>query len=236
MGLLTKCGYQLLYWLALIVSLFYLVVFVKYLYLHGFASSTQSIKAQFFLKQFKLLNIELEIPDLNLGDFSNLKITQQLAYIKSQINPVEEYTLIGSSLGGLLSLITAEGCHMVKKLILLAPALEIKNLWSRELGDEGIVAWQENRFCNVYHSGYKSQIPLSYGFIEDMQTITDRGFSRILPVLIIHGKNDETIPLAVSYRYKDTNRMAHVVELDSGHGLDDRLEEIWQLSKAYLFE
>ena len=44
----------------------------QYIYLHGFASSPQSQKAQAFKQQFDQLGLPLQIPDLNQGDFSRL--------------------------------------------------------------------------------------------------------------------------------------------------------------------
>lgn len=108
---------------------------MKYIYLHGFASSPQSFKAQFFNRKLAEVGIDLLIPDLNLGDFTNLKISQQITYLKSLLSNDIEYCLIGSSLGGLLALILAERCEAIQQLIMLAPAIEIKSVWDRELGN-----------------------------------------------------------------------------------------------------
>ena len=45
---------------------------LNYIYLHGFASSSQSFKAQKFQELFATKNIPLIIPDLNQNDFYNL--------------------------------------------------------------------------------------------------------------------------------------------------------------------
>ncbi len=200
---------------------------MKYIYLHGFASSPQSLKAQFFYKKFSELGIELSIPDLNLSDFSNLKISEQLAYLRALMLDDDKYCLIGSSLGGLLALILAEEISIISKLILLAPAIEVKNIWDRELGVDGVKIWQQAGFYNVFHSGIKREIPLSYNFILDMHSIKDRGFARNLPALIIHGKDDQTIPINASYCYQQQNKLANLVTLDCGHGMEDKIDDIW---------
>ena len=51
---------------------------LNYIYLHGFASSSQSFKAQKFQELFATKNIPLIIPDLNQNDFYNLTLTRQI--------------------------------------------------------------------------------------------------------------------------------------------------------------
>ena len=47
-------------------------VISRVVYLHGFASSAQSSKAQFFAGKFAELGIPLVTPDLNAPDFGTL--------------------------------------------------------------------------------------------------------------------------------------------------------------------
>ncbi|AUR51511.1 YqiA/YcfP family alpha/beta fold hydrolase [Aquella oligotrophica] len=207
---------------------------MKYIYLHGFASSPQSYKAQFFKSKFDLIGSELLIPDLNLGDFTNLKVSSQLLYLKELISNDTDYCLIGSSLGGLLALILAEEHIQVKKLILLAPAIEIKNVWDKELGVDNIKKWQKQGVYNIFHSGAKCEVPLKYDFIHDMQNIKDRDFKRGLPVLLIHGKYDKTIPVEVSHVYQRQNQLAKLVVLNCEHGMEDKIEEIWIAANSFI--
>lgn len=187
------------------------------------------------MRKLSEFGIVLDIPDLNLGDFSRLKTSSQLAYLRRRIDSEEEYTLIGSSLGGLLSLILAEEYSCIRKLILIAPALEVKELWSRELGKDGVRLWADSGYCNLYHSGFKRELPLNYDFITDLNMIEDREFNRQLPVLIVHGEDDQTVPYIVSKRYQLRNKLTQLIKINSGdHGLENKLEDIWLLSKAYL--
>lgn len=52
-----------------------------YIYLHGFASSPQSSKAEYLRDRFAASEIDLNIPDLNQGDFSHLTITRQIKQV-----------------------------------------------------------------------------------------------------------------------------------------------------------
>ncbi|HEY9297370.1 MAG TPA: YqiA/YcfP family alpha/beta fold hydrolase, partial [Phormidium sp.] len=44
----------------------------SYIYLHGFASSPDSVKAKYFRERFWDLGIDIKTPDLNQNDFSGL--------------------------------------------------------------------------------------------------------------------------------------------------------------------
>lgn len=206
---------------------------MQVLYLHGFASSPNSVKAKYFARKLQDIGIKYQILDLNLGDFSKLTPTKALIYIKNLIRN-EETILIGSSLGGLYGLITAEQEQMVCKLILLAPALEINSLWNAIIGVDNLKKWKEQGSLPIYHYGCGQTIPLAYSFLTDLAKYQDHGFSRQIPALVFHGINDATIPYIVSKRYADDNAAAIFHQLDSNHSLEDSLEYIWEHSADFI--
>jgi hypothetical protein len=78
--------------------------------------------------RFATLDISLEIPDLNQDDFSHLTITRQLTQVETAfLQDKMPVTLIGSSLGGLMSAWLGQRHSQVQRLVLLAPAVEF--LW-----------------------------------------------------------------------------------------------------------
>ncbi|MEM9509306.1 MAG: YqiA/YcfP family alpha/beta fold hydrolase, partial [Cyanobacteria bacterium P01_E01_bin.35] len=90
-----------------------------YIYLHGFASSPQSSKAQYLRDRFAAQNLQLKVLDLNQEGFTSLTLTRQIkqtiaAFPDSNI-PV---TLIGSSFGALTSAWVAQQQHQVNNLVL----------------------------------------------------------------------------------------------------------------------
>src|SRR5688572_7467401 len=101
-----------------------------YIYLHGFASSPRSAKAQDLRDRFQSLGIELTIPDLNHPDFTHLTLTRQLeqvvALLPADATPV---TLIGSSFGGLTAAWAAQTHPQIQRLVLLAPAFQFLDHW-----------------------------------------------------------------------------------------------------------
>ena len=80
----------------------------NYIYLHGFASSPLSAKAQYLDSCFRECQIDLEIPDLNQGDFSHLTLTRQLQQVENLFPAKKPVVLIGSSFGGLTAAVLAE--------------------------------------------------------------------------------------------------------------------------------
>jgi len=135
----------------------------NYIYLHGFASSPQSAKAEYLRDRFSSLNIPLKIPDLNQGDFSHLTITRQMQQVEAEF-PLDgtPVTLIGSSLGGLTAARIGQQNSQVQRLVLLAPAFGFLSHWLSRLGEEQVRRWQTENCLSVYHYGEKRSLPLSY--------------------------------------------------------------------------
>lgn len=208
---------------------------LQYFYLHGFASGINSKKAQYFKSKFVEKGYQLQILDLNLGDFSTLQVSNVIQFVEDIVGN-KASVLIGSSLGGLISLILAEKLACIQKLILLAPALEINALWQQILGEENLMLWEQAKKFPIKHIGYNQHIDLHYEFIQDLKRQPDREFINKLPVLIFHGANDGTIPPEVSKTYALQNQFAQLHILESDHSLESGLEFIWAESSRFLFD
>ncbi|WOD38479.1 YqiA/YcfP family alpha/beta fold hydrolase [Nodosilinea sp. E11] len=210
----------------------------QYLYLHGFASSPQSAKAQAMKTRLAARGIPLIIPDLNQGDFAHLTLSRQIQQVSALILAQSEPTvLIGSSLGGLTAAWVAQQVSLTKhieKLVLLAPAFDFLKQWLPRLGPDAIAAWRDQGTLSVYHYTEQRQIPLHYGFITDAQGYTDEDLRAKIPTLILHGTHDETIAIEASRAYAATRSWVHLVELPSDHALTDVEPEIWHHTQGFL--
>ena len=106
----------------------------RIVYLHGFASTPLSTKAQFFKQKFQ--GAQFEIPQLDRGDFEKLTVTSQLEVVDQAVH-CERVILMGSSLGGYLAALYASRHANVERLVLLAPAFEFPARWRQKFsGDE----------------------------------------------------------------------------------------------------
>jgi pimeloyl-ACP methyl ester carboxylesterase len=201
---------------------------MNYLYLHGFASSPNSTKAQDIQERLSQHHIPISIPDLNSGGFTHLTITRQIqqiaVHLPANSQPV---TLIGSSLGGLISAHLAQQHLQVQRLILLAPAFGFLSHWLPKLG-KGLKLWQLTKYMMVYHYGYQQLLPLHYNFVTDAKQYSEDLLQRPLPTLILHGKHDEVIPIQASRHFAISRPWVELIEFNSDHSLGNVSNEIWQ--------
>jgi uncharacterized protein len=212
----------------------------SYIYLHGFASSPNSLKAKYFRDRFSSLAIDLKTPDLNQKDFSRLTLTRQLHQIETEFlqhktldfqaenvkNP-GEVTIIGSSFGGLTAAWLAQRQISVKQIILLAPAFDFLSHWLPVLGQQQLQKWQTEEYLPVYHYGEQRYLPLNYQFVADMAQYPDEKLIRSVPTLIVHGKRDSIISVQASRNFAANRPWVKLIELEDDHSLGNVLAEIW---------
>lgn len=207
---------------------------MHYIYLHGFASSPHSAKAEYICTCFAQANIKLKIPDLNAGDFSHLTITRQITQVASQFSDDStRVTLIGSSLGGLTSAHLGQQYPQVQRLVLFAPAFGFLSHWLPKLGDETLQRWQKEKYLMVYHYGNEKKLPLSYDFVTDASQYKEKVLQRPIPTLILHGRHDDVIPIQASRDFAQKRPWVELIELNSDHGLGNVMTKIWSAIQSF---
>ena len=208
---------------------------MKYLYLHGFASSAQSTKARYMQQKFAELGLTLHVPDLNLADFSKVTISEQLIYLDlNYLNDDEPLVVIGSSLGGFLAVQLASQNVLTQKLVLLAPAFGFSQRIAQALGEENIKQWQQSGNREFYHYGLKRNVNLQFQFFIDAQKYSEEKLLRSLPMLIFHGINDDVVPASLSEEFAKRRSQVTLKLLNDDHALGKDLESIWQDTKQFL--
>jgi uncharacterized protein len=204
----------------------------NYLYLHGFASSSRSAKALYLRDRFGESGIDLQVLDLNGGDFSHLTLTRQLQQAAQQIDSTPT-TIIGSSFGGLTAAWLGQQYPSVTRLILLAPAFKFLLHWRALLGDTQLHQWQESGWLGVYHFGEGKVLPLHYPFVTDCQQYDEAQLQRSVETLIFHGVHDEVIPIQSSRDYAESRPWVQLIELESDHALGNVLDPIWAIARQF---
>ena len=196
-------------------------------YLHGFASSPLSSKAQFFRRKFAECGVPVEIPQLDEGRFEELTISGQLRVIERAVGE-RPAILMGSSLGGYLaalyaSLYATQHPPRVERLVLLAPAFQFPRRWRERYSPED---WKREGSMPVFHYGEGRERRLGYQFAEDAAQYEDEPeFPQ--PALIFHGVQDSVVPAGISSAYAARHPNIELVLLESGHELTDVLEPMW---------
>ncbi|MCU1337068.1 MAG: hypothetical protein JWO19_2649 [Bryobacterales bacterium] len=202
-------------------------------YLHGFASSPLSSKAQFFRRKFAERGIQVEIPQLDEGRFEDLTITGQLGVIERAVGE-QRAILMGSSLGGYLAaLYAARHPSQIERLVLLAPAFQFSRRWRERYSKEDWERWQHEGSAPVFHYGEGRERRLNYHFVEDAAQYEDEPeFAQ--PALIFHGLRDNVVPAAISTAYAARHPGVRLVLMESGHELTDVVEPMWAYISNFL--
>ncbi len=206
------------------------------LLLHGFISSGQSTKARYFGERFEALpQVAFHAVDFNPTpqDFEYMTVTGRIERLRQYVldREIAKMDLIGSSLGGLVALHYAHRFGEVERMLLLAPALS----WlSGGLTEEELRQWEEADAVSIFHPAFGKEVPLRY----DLQ-LDGRRYREPIPppalVTIIHGCDDETVPIDHSRAYASAHPDdVHLVEVDTGHDLNGHLDVVWMYVQSFL--
>lgn len=204
---------------------------MRYLYLHGFASSPASKKAGYFRGRFQECGLELEVPDL-AGDFENLTITGQLE-VFSRVAGADPVCLLGSSLGGYLAALYAARHSEVQRIVLMAPAFDFTARWRGWLGEAVMQEWKESGSLPIYHYGVEAQRRVGYGLFVDSLAFEPFPDAR-QPALLLHGLLDDVVPVDLSRQFAAGRSQAELCTYRDGHDLAAVMAEMWHEIRRFL--
>jgi hypothetical protein len=204
-----------------------------YVYLHGFASSPQSSKAQYFRTQMAGRGLDLVIPALDEGDFEHLTLSRQLGVVERAVGS-ERCILFGSSMGGYLAALYAQSHAEVERVVLLAPAFDFARRWAERLGPEQMELWKRQGWMNVFHYGEGRERQVGYELFED--ALQYPAYPEVKqPALVLHGVRDDVVPPERSKRFAEMRPNATLRFFESGHELTNVTAEMWRESEQFLF-
>jgi pimeloyl-ACP methyl ester carboxylesterase len=205
---------------------------MRYAHLHGFASSSRSLKGTHLRAFLARRGIDLLLPDLNRPSFAALSPAAMLAHLDGmhEIYGRPRWRLIGSSLGGWLAARWAEvHPERVDALVLLCPAFDLTNRWPALLPEDGLSRWRRDGTLPIPDADGRI-VPVSFRFYEEMKA--QHAFPRVCcPTTIVHGTEDDRVPIELSRRYAAENPGVTLIEVHDGHAL---LESLPVIEKAVL--
>jgi hypothetical protein len=194
-------------------------------------------------EKFQARPVEFHAVDLNPTprDFEYMTTTGLINRVRQYVldHGLERISIIGSSYGGLIALQYAHrfgGAHRfgeVEKMLLLAPALT----WlSGGLDEEALEGWKQAGVASVYHYAFERELPVRYdlqadglGYLEPVPPA--------VPTTIIHGYNDETVPIEPSRTYAtDFPDLVHLIEIGADHDLNDHMDYVWRYVQFFLLD
>ena len=198
---------------------------MKFVYVHGFASSPQSRKAVQFQAALAARGVPVEIPAMDRGDFEHLTISGQLDVLEDAIRG-KPVCLIGSSMGGYLASLYAAAHPEVARLVLLAPAFGFAQRWDEKIGAPKPPGFE------VFHYGDNKVRRVHYGLIEDaLRFPSAPDFTQ--PAWIFHGIHDDVVPIEYSRDFAAAHANVRLSDLDSDHELLNVLD--WIVGEAVPF-
>ncbi len=205
-----------------------------WLYLHGFASSPASTKARAFEAWAKARAVAIEALDLRVPSFENLRFSAIKARVRSAIDAsaspgseaLARAVLIGSSLGGLTACRVAEEDPRVCAVLAMAPAFRLAERWQSQMKADAWEAWRRDGFLEVDDHATKRKARVDFGFVDELSHL-DVGMPDVrVPVLIIHGRQDEVVDIDRSRTFARGKRHVRLIEVDDGHELGASIPRI----------
>jgi pimeloyl-ACP methyl ester carboxylesterase len=208
-------------------------------YLHGFASSPRSTKAEYIGKRLLPHGITLRTPDFNLPEFATMTMTRMLDQLTAELaapeNLAESVALIGSSLGGTLAILAAARLvPRVDRVVLLAPAVMFAKPGHHLLPPERIDEWRRKGAMPFFHHGYHEDRLLNYEFFEDTSRhdVFEVSFSQ--PTLIFQGLRDASVDFRTVEAFARPRPNTTLSLLDDEHQLTASLPRIWDDVEPFL--
>jgi pimeloyl-ACP methyl ester carboxylesterase len=206
------------------------VASVTVLYLHGFASSSQSTKAAYFADRLRGHGIPLLCPDFNEPEFATLTLTRMIEQLGAELARLDgRAALIGSSLGGTLAILAADPFrNAIDRLILLAPAVMFAKPGHHLLPPERIDDWSRRGSLPFFHYGYNAERLLNYSFYED--SLKHDAFHATVPqpTLIFQGLHDTSVDHGTVEAFASSRANITLSLLDDDHQLIASLPGMWE--------
>lgn len=209
---------------------------MRWLYLHGFASGPESQKGVAVASHVHATRgAVVERLNLRVPSFEHLLGTAMIEHVEQTLGG-EPGILIGSSLGAWVALRVAERTRSVRGVVLLAPAIGLAAGWKRRLPNS-VEGWRRTGWLPVEDHALGGIRRVHIGFLDDVDAIDAHGDPDVgIPVLLIHGRQDDVIPIAGSRDWASGRENVRLVEVDDGHQLTDSLATILAEIDAFVDE
>lgn len=206
---------------------------MNYAYLHGFAEDAGSPKGRRLAEVFRQHGIELQRPDLNWPSFSQLSYSGMLEAIDMMdlASNGEPWRFVATSMGAYVAARWAElHPERVDGMVLLSPAFDMVDIWADMLGEEFVQDWEtEGEF--LFFGPDDNLQPVHWELFADARDNHPAYPEADCPTKVIHGREDELVPLAKSETFVERSPSSELVVLDDAHKLEN---SVWRVAREAL--
>ena len=129
--------------------------------------------------------------------------------------------LVGSSLGGLITLNSAVYSPNIKGVVLNCAAVKAHICVEQTMDQSEFKNWKEKGMANVWG------VPMNYDFYEDLVNLNAMKViqSLTMPILWFHGSDDMVVPISQAYEAKSKNPNIELVLVSGGgHRFGDKMQ------------
>jgi len=194
-------------------------VFVKFNFSHN-GTTPENLTEFADLKAFGNNNFCKELDDLGsvIDWISNARGLDNPEGLSLEIN-IEKLFLLGHSRGGGITILKANEDDRVKKIVTWAAVCDFETRLPKDVDkfkEEGVIF--------VLNARTNQQMPLYFQFVEDFLlnkqrlNIPEVVKNMKIPQLIVHGTEDESVPVEEAKRIKEWNTHAEILLIEeAGH-------------------
>jgi pimeloyl-ACP methyl ester carboxylesterase len=185
-------------------------------FLHGFRSDCDGSKAIALAQHaeqrgYSWLRFDLSGHGLSDGDFTAFTITDALRDTLAVLKALapRPVILVGSSLGGWLSVLAAQHApRQVQAMLLIAPAFNFIQHFLADLPAEDLRRWARRGFRRFSDPYQATTYTLGYEIVRGLHRydVLSEPVRLDCPLSILHGDQDELLPLTNTMRFADLAR------------------------------
>ncbi|HEX4879473.1 MAG TPA: YqiA/YcfP family alpha/beta fold hydrolase [Limnobacter sp.] len=188
-------------------------------YLHGFRSSSRSVKAQKVIEEFSAagLGSQLWVPDLPPSPAQALRVVSSAVASRLDSRPDTRLAFVGSSLGGYYATVLGER-HPQADVLLLNPAVHPYNDLLDQIGKKKVYFTEEEfEFVPAY--------------LEELRAMEQTGLTNPTRYFLVAAQGDEVLSYSTMLgRYPGVHQLRL---LGSDHAIAD-FDAHWPLMRLFL--
>jgi pimeloyl-ACP methyl ester carboxylesterase len=177
-------------------------------------------------EHFSRQGYTVSLPSVTIPSLEGLSPRAAVNLVKELIShqASDDLILMGSSFGAFIALhaydeLSPDERGHVRKLVLLAPALNPWDPASGLLTPERERAWKERGSAPVLNLETGVEVPVHYRFVEELRAFDTDRVRLATPVLIIHGTQDEVVPVGQSRDFAEVRPEVTLELLPDTHQL-----------------